>query len=153
MLPLLTATVIVIFSQHTTETMEVELTQHDLDESSEAKDNLEHLNEVWVEDAARIKLEAQLKDASTQFMATALLDYEKVGTILIVDVDADLGRHTQHYSTELTPEDLTDAAPEATSLDEIDDETIFQVAKDIVLSQNLSGYDEETIKFKFSFER
>jgi hypothetical protein len=153
MLPLVTATMVIVFAQNYTEEVELTLSQYELDQSAEQRENLDYLNHVWVEDAARIKLKVELEKTETVYHVSALLLYEKVQTLLTVNVEADFGDYTEHYELELTPEILSESAPAATSLHDIDDATITRLAANVVFETDLSGYERDEVALSFSWER
>ncbi len=91
-------TMLLAFADHTWSEHTLTLDELELEQSSEAND-LVHLanSAVWIEDAARIKLEDDLASSETQVILTALYGYECLleHPLLEVIFEKDHARHKE----------------------------------------------------------
>jgi hypothetical protein len=93
-------TMVLAFADHTWGEHTLTLDELDLDQSSEA-DDLEHLAQspIWIEDAARIRLEEDLASSEQHVILSALRGYECLVEKTLLEVVVELD-HTGHKEEE-----------------------------------------------------
>jgi hypothetical protein len=147
---ILNTTMVVIYTLSHCEEVEVALTEADLEESSEAKDDLSQLNSVWIEDAARLKLQRW----NTPCMVTALLHHDEVEAdpvLVKVTAHVTIRGYTESYELDLTLSDIASQVYKVTH-ETLTDEVIRNVATDMLFAQTLDIYDATKVKITFEWE-
>jgi hypothetical protein len=151
---ILNTTMVVVYTLSHCEEVEVALTEADLEESSEAKDDLSQLSSIWIEDAARQKLQQQLHRLNTPCMVTALLHHDEVAAdpvLVKVTAHVTIRGYTESYELELTLSDMASELYKVTH-ETLTDEVIRNVATDILFARTLDIHDANKVKITFEWE-